>query len=685
MPSSRFLAIIDKNRIDTLLAQGELFIGIKELRELDNPMPDALDYTDLLSDNYYFKSLEDKLFLVIGLIEKRDADYGLEVSISEIEYLVTLSNEASAVLEKEYPALNFQFLPPFIMNNFANIKLRKEASLGVGALRVIMNLETVNQENQEPFLISSDSLLDIIPDIPSEIITGLSLRKQGIPYYQTNLIQRTLLALTMNYERTQPYPEGDIGYFFDMLEIFHYVTNREDNTPPSIEKPTFRRDIYEGLMSMYQQDPQLELLNIAAKLDQNTELYGKFINLITNLTQGNHFLVPFVYLKAVSRIKKYGASSSLIMGIASDLVTRAEKENFAIRLGSSLGYKALSGVLYKTLSLPILHGMLDLENVDNGFEIDNLPEPEEAKEDAPLGQVDFVNNTLERIIKRLDTNTAIPNADAVNDQINQTPDISSTTTKTVGFGIKPLTTGYIDLLNEIEDSSYDNEATVYNISFYLDQKSKKEVNTESTAKNSGRIELFDDCIVHQQKKITNYLLCNLSGFEQALALNPVFTAATPKEIQAALTSIIKNEAPINRALIISRFKLLCKNAKSTSRFSKAEKAKLELELHNLLKSNSNFVEEDGFIYRAHQQIYVRFRGHKDIHKALRSELRKAENISPKEIVASYNLLLQFGIGFAEPSANEVVNNLGLSETADNIAYIEKLIAELKEKSKGLAS
>jgi hypothetical protein len=698
MPNSRFIALIDTIKINYLLAQGEVFVGTKELRELDNALPDSIDYTDLLSDNFTFNHNEDKVFLIIGLIEERDADKGLNVSISEIEYLVALTTEASNILEKRYKSLNFEAIPSFIINNFNSIKIRREASMGVGALRVIMNLEQVNLEDEEPFFICSDNLLDLVNDIPTEIITGLNLKAQNIPYYETNLVQRTLLALTINYKRTLNYPNSDIGYFFDMLEIFHYVTNREDTTPPNIEKITFRKDIYDALTAIYNEDPELELADIATKLDQKQEIFGKFINLITNLTQGNNFLVPFVYLKALDKISKFGASRSLIMGIASDLSTIAEKENFAMRLGATLGFKKLASVLYNIQNLPIIKGVLDLQDVGNGFEVNDSNLSDEDGKDLPLHtesfdvsevkHIDYVNNTIEQIINTIGhpTPNDINSQGAVNDQINKTPDIAISENVNNTIGITPLLSdSSIDFMSEFDGNDYSNTATIYNFKLYTSNSINKTINAKHKRKEQNsnccakRIKLFDSSIALKQKKITNYMISNLAGFTQYLEINPNFTATNPKEIQAAITSLIKNEAPINRTLIISRFKYFCKLANPQSRFARAEKAKVEQELNYVLKNNTNFFVENDFIYKQNSPVYVRFRGYSELNKALKTELRKAKNISSKEIVATYNLLIQFGnLGLTDPTANEVAAAIGINESAENVSYIENLLKELQD-------
>src|SRR5574344_1006981 len=659
MPNSRFIALIDTIKINYLLAQGEVFVGTKELRELDNALPDSIDYTDLLSDNFTFNHNEDKVFLIIGLIEERDADKGLNVSISEIEYLVALTTEASNILEKRYKSLNFEAIPSFIINNFNSIKIRREASMGVGALRVIMNLEQVNLEDEEPFFICSDNLLDLVNDIPTEIITGLNLKAQNIPYYETN---------------------------------------REDTTPPNIEKITFRKDIYDALTAIYNEDPELELADIATKLDQKQEIFGKFINLITNLTQGNNFLVPFVYLKALDKISKFGASRSLIMGIASDLSTIAEKENFAMRLGATLGFKKLASVLYNIQNLPIIKGVLDLQDVGNGFEVNDSNLSDEDGKDLPLHtesfdvsevkHIDYVNNTIEQIINTIGhpTPNDINSPGAVNDQINKTPDIAISENVNNTIGITPLLSdSSIDFMSEFDGNDYSNTATIYNFKLYTSNSINKTINAKHKRKEQNsnccakRIKLFDSSIALKQKKITNYMISNLAGFTQYLEINPNFTATNPKEIQAAITSLIKNEAPINRTLIISRFKYFCKLANPQSRFARAEKAKVEQELNYVLKNNTNFFVENDFIYKQNSPVYVRFRGYSELNKALKTELRKAKNISSKEIVATYNLLIQFGnLGLTDPTANEVAAAIGINESAENVSYIENLLKELQD-------
>ena len=67
---SRFLAITDSSKIKSLLACGELYLSPRELVEIYSADPYTADYQNLLEDNFNFKKVTDKIFLLISQKEE---------------------------------------------------------------------------------------------------------------------------------------------------------------------------------------------------------------------------------------------------------------------------------------------------------------------------------------------------------------------------------------------------------------------------------------------------------------------------------------------------------------------------------------------------------------------------------------------------------------------------------------
>ena len=64
---SRYLAIIDTFKLNQLRSLGEIYVSPRELNEINSADPHTANYQDLLEENFFFKNVTDKVFLLISL------------------------------------------------------------------------------------------------------------------------------------------------------------------------------------------------------------------------------------------------------------------------------------------------------------------------------------------------------------------------------------------------------------------------------------------------------------------------------------------------------------------------------------------------------------------------------------------------------------------------------------------
>ncbi len=383
----RFLVVTDSYKLQYLLDNAELYVSPKEILEIDTPLPLKNNYLTLLERNSETFNTNDKIFLIVG-ISDRNSHYGLTLAINEIEFLIAFDKQAAAFHKKKFDFLHFEYLPKNIKHDFYTYKLNKNASLGVAAIKILLGLESA------PFTLCNESLLDLTPSIPEEILHGLLINanKRNL-YYECPLSLRTFNTLLISYKRTQNYPLTDIGYCFDLLEIYHYSVNRYDITSPNLKDIEYLHDMYTVLNNIQEKEPNIRLTEIIDKIIDNDK-FKKFFETLNAFTNGLA-LVPFYYLKALkafgilfhnitsSNNKNIGAKFSYqhLTSIASELESIAEKKYFSILIGSIIGFRKLSHTLYSRLTLHILQDFQDKDtNIENETIDENSPFTKPKKE-----------------------------------------------------------------------------------------------------------------------------------------------------------------------------------------------------------------------------------------------------------------------------------------------------------------
>ena len=356
---SRYLAIIDSYKLKQLESLGEIYISPRELNEIFTADPHTANYQDLLEENFYFREIHEKVFLLISLLQERDCDNGLDVSISEIEYIIALNPQAAENLTRTYPDFRFCTLSRRlgIIENFINYNVRKNCSAGIAAMRILMGL------CEPPATLNSYNLLDLSTDPARELLIAKHLLQKKTPYYRTNLASRTLLTLITMYRRTVGYPDGDIGYVMDMLEIYHYAVNRSDQTPPGYNDGWMNNPAHAVLMKIHNENPDISFDDILFKIREIPE-FGDFLHTLTALYSRDSYIL-FIYLKSIDQLRKFGISRSTVANVASWCNTVDERELLASWLGSCFGYMKVIHALYDTMDINIMNISSDDEDEDD--------------------------------------------------------------------------------------------------------------------------------------------------------------------------------------------------------------------------------------------------------------------------------------------------------------------------------
>ncbi|MGN1393256.1 MAG: hypothetical protein ACI4V7_04255 [Succinivibrionaceae bacterium] len=688
----RYLAIVDSKKLQNLLLSGEIYISPIELKELDSSIPFDYEYFDLIEDNWVMEELSDKIFLILGIKHERDISKGLYASACEIEFLVAINNESKKTLEDLYPGFIFEILDTNFLNKYLDFVVRREASLGAVACAILLGLV------EAPEVINNNTLLELVPTIPNDLLIGLVLKAKNIPFYKATYNDRTLLSLVINYQRTLNYPKGDIGYCFDMLEIYHYAKYREDVNEPSQATPSIsNNDKYEKLMQIYQNNPDISLAN-AIELIKKEPVLQPFYNTINNIS-GHMAYVLFFFTKAKDKINKQGVSWSLISNIGSELTSLEEKEGLAVRLGGYLGFRSLSKVLFESLQLPIFVSYKDnldykLENIAENLSENEpnlispliLTEGENIKDTASFINkfilTSAANDHQEEIDSKTENNGKLNNIDN-NDFSLKTPlTITNTTNLEIsdgynddfdpGFGIPPIFGGdFSDFVfvspTENNQSKKIQQAQI--LSFKpLNNLSKNTIlqpdDTNSLYSKQAVASFGRDYrvnqILYKQKKFAQYEFASTSGIEEALQFGKNFSALNTNELRYAIKKIIDKESPIRKKLVTKRITQICKKLDIALR--KPELARINQEIDFVINKSEYYTDPDNFIVHNKKPIYARDRRYiKNNDKNIAKDLKSPENVSLAEILSSYIIIKRYvNMSFANPIPEDIIKELGLS-------------------------
>ncbi len=616
---SRFLAIIDTLRLQNLINTANIYVGAHELSVLTKPLPETDNYIDLLKENtVYPENYESKVFLIITLKDEREYSSGLFVSISEIEYLVALDNIAQDKLSQSWTAFHFEALPDNFLekNQYEKFIIQKDAKLGSAAAAVLLG--TV----RPPEILSEEELMKIALPISDGILTGRMLTNHKTPWWHTGLEDRSLMGLVTSYRRNKEfnYPKTDIGYCYDIAEIFHYLINRTDVTSPINNKGNFSKEILRELEELYQKAPEDEIQDQMEALYHKPH-YQKVINVINNLSHGNAQPI-FFYFKAVDIIRNKGWQQNAISDLASWFSTPEERLEFASIIGASVGHKVLGTALYKFLVLDIIRDCED-PNTCIANDTENFPDGE-LKDDNFLQVENTDSNEIDASVDEKAEETsneeelpALANSDGEDNDSGLPP----------VFSEADIFTSFIDNEQNLVANNPGTEAEIISLN-------------QNTVKNNESDLPVEP--VTNQKRIRNYRLTNLDAFKQLLDENKNFMVIDDNAINNCISLIIETEAPIKKELIVARLKLVCRRSKVSFRKDK-ELARTENLISEIIKNEQLRTDKEGFIYAPKRLAFVRSRKDSQNDETVMNSLKQAKNISVAEILAAFYILKK-GIG-----------------------------------------
>ncbi len=719
MTYKRYLAFIDSDKLHDLFCRACVVASKSEYKVITGQLADVIEYNTLVAANYCYQRNEDKVFLIADAIPPMERTSELVIYLPQIQFLICLDEQSEAILEHKYPAFIFKSLPSYLLISFIGIKVHHNASMGISALRMICGLDTIEPDR---------SMLKLQENriIPPDLLTGLSLKEQNVPYYQTSLEHKTLLSLTANYQRTQNYPNEDIGFVYDLLEIYYYLSNRSNTEVPSQE--LLDPCALSALNEIYQHFPTLSVVELAPYIARDIRLQ-RFYNIICTLTAENCFLIPLLHLKGMTIANNINCTQQQLTELINVLPTLAMRENLAVRLGSCLGFEKLARLLYINTSIPILDNskiMLSstASNIDavNGMTAkSNITSANSITDDNMLDTLPSLEQNLALMPGMMPKMLVAPTdmtaqQRASNDQTNPTPDIGFTDAGDEQFGIEPLirddawdlfTATTLNNNNEQHDAQLEEHQQAqasqviqlsnfmqYNPSItvscnnsnakHTSSKNSSNASDNKTATESYRpLVIYTVKIANRQKKISDYIITNLVWFKQSLAISQNLASLTPEEILKALTNIINTQAPITIDLLFTFFKHMCRNSNPVLPFTRLQKAKLEHELNYILNADDRYYIKDGFIYRHNKPVFVRFRGNINISGALKKKIRAVNNVSDTEIVACYNFLIKNSNLSVEPVAKDILTTLGLAETKMNLKVLDQRLQHIKMLDKKL--
>ncbi len=719
---SRYLAITNSDRLRELLDCGEIYLSPREIDEISTADPYAADYQELLEANFSFTRADEKVFLLISLLEERDAEDGLDVSVSEIEFLIALNRQGAALLKERYPLLKFGFLSKRmgVIENFVNYIIRRKCAAGIACMRALFGLCRL------PVTLNSYNLLDLSGDPRRELVVARHLKLKNIPYHATNFASRTLLTMMSLYRRTLDYPAGDIGYVFDMLEIYHYAAERSDRAAPRADAPWLRNAVYRRLEEICRENPALQLEEIVYRIADLPECKN-FLRTLKALS-GEEPYILFIYLKAVGIIAAHGLDRSIAARVGALCRDAGERESLASWLGSLFSENHIIPAVYELADAHIFEDSRAETLPGPGDEIirsfeeyreepepagpagsgDAAPPAEAARAApapaAPSGSASPATpgETAAKPPAPQPPGTELP---AANDE-NGAPAGREGPGESAGGGRVRLTGS--DLANISFTSPDGDDFGIGSImpegffDFYLDRPGSAEpAPAEAGAPGFELISLFGGSgeaaagafgeppgvtVCLGQRRPDAYVYAYLDGFVQALTVRPDFSALSTDEIDTAVAAVITAEAPVSKKCVVKRVASICRRTRAS--FSLTHRYRLLREITHMIEKMRCAVDAEDFIYLPGMQVRARRRpaprgGGRDAFAP--REPRQSAYICKPELIAAIKLIRagdRLGLGGSvRLTAADVAGFLGLlaprspAARRDELARLERIVAE----------
>ncbi|WP_274967827.1 hypothetical protein [Succinimonas amylolytica] len=694
---SRILAIMDSSWLYRFKILGSVIIPWSDALEFSDTLPVPEDYLELLkSISIPRRGYITKIFLIINITRAYSYDESLDVSISEVEFLVAMDEVAQDKLGQKWPEFHFEVLPKNFLKgqNYEFQVLDRQARMGAAAALILLGIAPA------PDCITEQALLDMAPDISDSVMMGIRLHSLKRHYYTTGYNERTLMSLVISYVRdfSFGYPETDAGFCFDIMDIFHYLVNRGDITPPSHDKASFNTVILNELRELQKSAPDMAILDLIGAMEK---LPGcqRIINVFSNLSD-NMPLIPFFYLKAISQIrgKKKRWNQKFITGLATWLSNDREKECFATILGAAMGFEKLSLPLYRFLSVSIISdcedpntciagstGKLEDENFLNVDDFDHdsplaAANPEEssagdstaapdqtgsvkdgrtASADNPdaCSFLDYRNysQTME------DGNPELLNVFSIrfseNDQEFDLPEFINTDDTFNAFMSDDEEPDAFSDDRTFRGGSFPEEAPVSAAILDIGSSRKENLKNAEEAPEDRFAVMFPVPFVTGQKSVPPYCRASMDALSQALQITHNMSEISDAELRDSVLSLIETEAPVRREFLLARLRLIARRNKTPFRKGQ-EELKIQNLISQVISENGYITDSEGFIYRRKQFVHARSRNLADSRgdSTVSDYLRSPENISRAEIAAAYYA--------AKSSGNLLINDITIQDIID---------------------
>jgi len=702
---SRILAIMDSSQLYRFVTLGSVVIPWSNALEFSDTLPIPEDYLELLNDSCIpRRGYRTKVFLIINISRSFSYDASLDVSISEVEFLVALDEIAQEKLSQSYPEFHFEVLPRNFLKgqNYEFQVLDRQARMGAAAALILLGIAPA------PEIITEQALLDMAPDISDSVMMGIRLHSLKRPYYTTGYNERTLMSLVLSYVRDSSfaYPKTDAGFCFDVMDIFHYLVNRGDTTPPSHDKPSFSTEIHNELRGLLESGPDTGILDLISAMEK-LPACQRIINVFSNLSD-NMPLIPFFYLKAISQVRGKGKrwDQKFITGLATWLSNDREKECFAIILGASLGFEKLSLPLYRFLSINIISdcedpntciagstGRLEDDNFLNvdDFDRDSALTTAEQDDDgsggdaaASPGNAGVCHNEEEKAAPDADPWSSSPGECSFLDYRNYSQTMGDGNPELLNvFSIRTSENDqafdlpefintddtFNDFMSDEEEPGTVPEDRVFRggdlpettpvSAAILDIGSSWKETPEAAEKkpDNSFAAMFPVPFVTGQKSIPSYRRASLDALSQALQITHNMSEISDAELRDSVLSLIETEAPVRNEFVLARFRLIARRNKTPFRKGQ-EELKIQNLINQVITENGYITDGEGFIYRRKIFVHARSRNLADSRgdSTVSDYLRSPENISRAEIAAAYYV--------AKTSGNLLINDITIQDIVD---------------------
>lgn len=332
---NKYLGIIHRNDLNILFKRGYIVLcsaHMKDISGYDNVT--EKNVSDLLHNISPFDYTSEYVFIKFVLKKK----WWKKDNINNIEYKDVMSIIPLDLIAKKDMEMSFNKMIKFeeplwhsCVENFSQILFKENMERGASAC-----LEILDAKVNKP-----------INDLGDE---NLIAKFTNIQFQKDKLDENsTIWQYLLMYDRHEPYPDNNIGYFYDSVHVFVNFISKKECLSIS---PVFGGKSPEVLKSLewIEQQKVLGFENIICELEKN-EYAKKYIEKCTQNDLRQYILLPiyFFLLNLLSSTQNYQTIAKIA---GENMFVKLYKKEYGLAVylvGLRLGFDSINEIYYQNL------------------------------------------------------------------------------------------------------------------------------------------------------------------------------------------------------------------------------------------------------------------------------------------------------------------------------------------------